>query len=136
MAISALSVQQIVAVIRQQIAAPVGKDNGAAPKVAPFSAPTAKRRQGGASTDKQSKLGRLIGQRLAALKKTDPDRGRKAFRIFLESVLIGELGEELINDPGFYQMVDDVQAQMEADPAIAKIMQEAIGLLLSGAEPV
>lgn len=47
-------------------------------------------------------------------------------------MLLAELGESLINDAAFYQMVDHVQQQMESDPQIAKAIQEASTILLSG----
>ena len=46
-----------------------------------------------------------------------------------------EFGEQLINDPGFYQMVDGIQMQMESNAEIAAIMQQAIAKLLGGAAP-
>lgn len=55
--------------------------------------------------------------------------------MFLESVLLSELGDGLINDPGFYQMVDHVQNQMEADPHLAHAIQEAAAVLLSERGP-
>jgi hypothetical protein len=82
-------VQQIVAAIRAEMAGRV--QAGAAPRRA-----AAKPARGQAS-----RSGTLIAERVRALDPADPDRGRKAFRIFLESVLLAELGEELINDHGF-----------------------------------
>lgn len=72
----------------------------------------------------------LIRKRVNALQADDPQRGRKAMRIFLESVLLGEFGEALINDAGFHQMVDEIQGQMEGDARIAAAMQEAAAQLL------
>lgn len=74
----------------------------------------------------------LIGQRVKALDPADPQRGRKAFRIFLESVLLNELGQELINDTAFYQMVDQVQQTMEQDEKIAAAIEKAVASLLNG----
>ena len=76
-------------------------------------------------------LGAVIGRRIQAIDPNDPDRRRKAFRVFLESVLLAELGEALINDPAFYQLVDQVQAQMQADADLARAMDEAADLLLA-----
>ncbi len=134
MSISALSVQQIVAVIRQQIAAPLDKTPAPATPVSPG----AMRKAGNAKTNlknKQARLSGLIAKRVGALEKADPERGRKAFRIFLESILLNEFGDNLINDPGFYQMVDDIQIQMEKSPEITALMQQAITQLLSGITP-
>ena len=136
MAISPLSIQQIVAVIRQQITEPIRTFSNAPPMAAPG---TGRKGAGTGSRSRQAKpsgLSKLIGHRVGALQAEDPERGRKAFRIFLESVLINELGENLINDPAFYQMVDDIQVQMESDPDIAKAMHEATAQLLAGVDPI
>jgi len=137
MSISALSVQQIVAVIQQQLAASVGKGSVPPAPVAPAGTQRTTRKEGGAKSTRREKQGltRLIGQRVAALEAADPDRGRKAFRIFLESLLLAKLGENLINDAAFYQMVDDVQRQIEKNSDTAKLMHEAIAQLLAGASP-
>ncbi|PRC93924.1 hypothetical protein [Solimicrobium silvestre] len=136
MAISPLSVQQIVAVIRQQMTDPIRTMSTSVP----MSAPGVVRKGAGTRSQttkvKQGGLSKMIGHRVNALQVTDPERGRKAFRIFLESVLINELGEDLINDPSFYQMVDDIQVQMESNPDIAKAMREATDQLLSGVDPL
>ena len=80
-----------------------------------------------------SRAGSLIAERVRALDPADPERGRKAFRIFLESVLLAELGEELINDHAFYELVDQVQRTMEASPQIAAAMSKAVARLLEPA---
>lgn len=78
-------------------------------------------------------LNTLIGQRVKSIDPNDPQRGRKAFRIFLETVLLSQLGENLINDPKFYQMVDDIQNAMESDPAVNLQIDTAVAHLLSAA---
>ena len=136
MTISPLSIQQIVNVIRQQMTSPVRPDSG--------TVATAMNRKpkSGATTDNQGeqpktqrRLDQLISQRMAAIPPDDPDRRRKAFRLFLESVLLNELGENLLNDPGFSQLIDTVQLQMESMPETAATIQEATRLLLDGARP-
>ena len=76
-------------------------------------------------------LDAVIARRVQAIDPDDPDRRRKAFRVFLESVLLAELGEALINDAGFYQLVDQVQTRMQADGDLARAMDEAADLLLA-----
>jgi hypothetical protein len=76
-------------------------------------------------------LNAVITRRVQAIDPDDPDRRRKAFRVFLESVLLAELGEALINDAGFYQLVDQVQTRMQADAELARAMDEAADLLLA-----
>ena len=73
-----------------------------------------------------------LTKRIQLISPDDSQRERKAFRALLEAMLLAELGESLINDAAFYQMVDHVQQQMESDPQIAKAIQEASMILLSG----
>lgn len=78
------------------------------------------------------KLSGLIQQRVKQIAQDDPQRGRKAFRVFLEAVLLAHFGEALAHDPKFYQVLDDIQSAMENDAASAVMIQSAIGHLLAG----
>ena len=73
----------------------------------------------------------LIELRIGQIASDDPQRGSKAFRVFLESVLLSHLGEQMINDPRFFQLLDEVQASMEGDPACGALVTAAIEHLLS-----
>jgi hypothetical protein len=75
-------------------------------------------------------LATTIARRVAVIGKDDPDRRRKAFRIFLESLMLDEWGAQLLNDPGFQQLVDTVQAQMESSADLRGMMDEASDRLL------
>jgi len=118
------NVQQIVAVIRQQLAT----------RASPFD-PRLRRGEGsgGAGAKSPKDIAALIGQRIKAIDRDDPNRGRKTFRVFLESILLSEFGEDLINDPQFYRIVDDVQHQMETDPSTQGTVSIAIQELVSQA---
>lgn len=72
----------------------------------------------------------LIAQRVRAIPADDPQRRRKAFRVFLESALLNELGDSLINDPGFYRLVDRVEQQMTANPQLSEAIDAAAEMLL------
>jgi hypothetical protein len=78
-------------------------------------------------------LAALIAQRVRAISPDDPQRERKALRVFLETVLLSELGSNLLNDPGFAPMVDHVQSEMEADPDLALAARHAAQVLLKSA---
>jgi len=112
---------QIAALIRSQVAS-LRKTSGS-------SGGKDKARQG--KLPQEHDIAGLIAQRVLVIAPDDPQRERKAFRIFLESVLLAELGGELINDPAFYQMVEDVQLQMESDPGLASAVSQAARLLLA-----
>jgi len=118
------SIQQIVSVIRQQLAARGDRVDARAIR------PPAQRPP---STDRSPRpdLLTVVGQRVRAISRDDPERGRKAFRIFLESLLVAELDESIITDPQFYRMVDDVQRTMESDPQLKTSIEAAIRHLLA-----
>jgi hypothetical protein len=71
-----------------------------------------------------------VAQRVAALTPDDPNRRRKVFRIFLESVLTMEFGTELIGDSGFDQLVEQVLVQMESDPELSALIDAATQALI------
>ena len=73
----------------------------------------------------------LVAQRVHALDRDDPRRKHKAVRIFLESVLLYELGGQLVTDPSFTDMVDAVQDQMQGDPQLAAAVDQLGTFLLS-----
>jgi hypothetical protein len=73
---------------------------------------------------------RLILQRVLAIDPHDPQRRRKAFRVFLESILADELGSELLNDPAYHQVVESVCRTMEGNDALAPAIDKAGDYLL------
>jgi hypothetical protein len=85
-----------------------------------------------ASPEGSVDVARALTKRIQFIAPDDPDRHRKAFRAFLEAMLLVELGDSLINDAAFYQMVDQIQKQMEADPQLAEAVRNASSILLKG----
>ena len=73
-----------------------------------------------------------LQRRIAAIPPEDPDRPRKAVRIYLESELAREFGAGLLNDPGFPALLDAVQQRMQDDEQTACAV-EALGRLQTGA---
>jgi hypothetical protein len=73
----------------------------------------------------------FMAQRLQAIDRTDPDRRRKAVRVVLELELARAFGTGLLNDPGFPQMVDAVQDQMQGDGQAAAAVHALGDLLLA-----
>lgn len=89
--------------------------------------------QASATRDKYSTkeaLNSWVAQRVAALTPDDPQRRRKVFRIFLESVLALEFGPQLIGDNDFDQLVEKVLVHMESDSELNTMMNEAALALL------
>ena len=119
---SVASIAQLVATIKANLASDMA---GAA------RAKQSHKENGTSDRQKTTSLAESIRTRIERIDANDPHRGRKAFRVFLESALLVSLGEELINDPQFFQLVDTVQAQMEADIDTSRQIDEAIRHLLS-----
>ncbi|MBA2673918.1 hypothetical protein [Ramlibacter sp.] len=78
-------------------------------------------------------LALLAAERIRGIRADDPQKKQKAVRVFLESVLLSELGPALVNDPGFSRMVDHVQQQFQDDPQLAQAADQAAELLLQSA---
>lgn len=105
-------------------------------QLAPHSTAMPARRSGGARSPaaQGEGLARLVEARVRAIGRDDPQRGRKAFRVFLEAVLADELGEHLLADPRFFQLVDEVQGALEQDAACAPLLEQAVQQLLAGGQ--
>lgn len=73
----------------------------------------------------------LVFRRIRLVDPGDPDRRRKVFRVFIESVLLFELGDELINDAKFHELVATVQERMAGDTGLAVAMNEASDRLVA-----
>lgn len=81
-------------------------------------------------------LATILVRRIGGIQPDDVSRHSKTLRIFLEEILLNQLGQtghrHLLNDPAFHQMVTDVQHTMEADAELASCIAEATHLLLAG----
>jgi hypothetical protein len=74
-----------------------------------------------------------LSQEVRSIRPDDPQRHRKAFRVYLQSLLARECGITRIDDPGLLDLVDRVQETMERDPAICSAIQRAGEELLRSA---
>jgi len=110
---------------RQDLQAPPGGNEGTAPA----------RSQRGISDESNAdaRISQMVALRVQALSPNDPQRQKKAFRIFLESVLTQEFGRDRFDDKGFEQMVDAVLQRMESDAELSAALHEAGNLLLAEA---
>lgn len=70
-----------------------------------------------------------IEARMHALEAGTPDRNRRARRIFFESVITWEFGDELLLDSQFLRMIDDIEKTVEADPEINRQFSELLASL-------
>lgn len=66
-----------------------------------------------------------LASRLAALRPDDPQRTRKALRLFIEAVLLDEFGAALILDADFQRLVDNALSALEADESLGQTLSQA-----------
>lgn len=98
-------------------------------------APASSQRPIDADSSDEAQIRQMVAMRVRALSPDDPQRQRKAFRLFLESVLVQELGRDRLDDKGFDQMVDTVLQRMESDAGLKAALHEAGNLLFAEAVP-
>ena len=81
-------------------------------------------------TASRPSLEERVLQRLAAMDPEDPRRRQRAFKAFVEVRLLNAFGEQLGNDAGFHQLVEDVSNAMQGDAELTREIEEATDLLL------
>jgi hypothetical protein len=54
--------------------------------------------------------------------------------MFLEISLVGALGQEVVRDPAFQGLVDQVQRQMEGNPGLGAMISDAGRILIESSE--
>jgi hypothetical protein len=89
-------------------------------------------RTGQAGSSQQGRISSTVAQRIQAIAAYDPDRRRKAVRIFLQAELLREFGDALLTDPQFGTMLDAIQEQMAQDEHTAAAVTALGDLLLAG----
>jgi hypothetical protein len=71
-------------------------------------------------------LRRRIQDRLRAIDPTDPQRERHQRRVFLESVLAWELGDNLLLDSRFEEMMASIDEAIAADPVTERSFRDLL----------
>jgi hypothetical protein len=112
----------LIETLRRQV--PTGLDRSLAVKAqhAKTQAPRNKRAS-------LSELGSTLAQRIQAINPDDKRRHHKAVRIFLETILVNEFGDGLLTDPKFSEVIEEIQATMDADSAISKQLDSLVAEL-------
>lgn len=112
--------QRLAAAVRQQLTSLRERGTGRSERSAPAALAPRGRHAVSSAT----------AQRIEAIAPDDPDRPRKAVRIYLEAELAREFGARLLNDPAFPAMLDAVQQRMQEDEQMATAV-DALGQLLA-----
>lgn len=117
-------VQALAAIMRAQVQA-LGR-----PVIAPSTSGVARGEGKSIKRTKSEDLAARLARRVRAIDPADPDAERQAMQVFLESVLLAEIGEHLINDPAFHQVVEGVYQQMSSNQELLGMMGKAAKALL------
>lgn len=73
-----------------------------------------------------SQLRERVLTRMASIDPADPQHKSRSRRIFIESVLAWEFGEQLLSDRGLDELVEQVQAAMSGSPEIELQLSELL----------
>lgn len=120
-------VDALAAIIRRQVGSLARPAGAATPTAALAGEARSRRKMRGGD------LAAVVARRVRAVDPADPDAHAKAFQVFLESVLLAEFGDHLINDPAFHQLVQSLYHQMASAPELAEMMRRASATLLGQA---
>jgi hypothetical protein len=102
------SVAQAMQVLRRQMAENLQRMRGSTKLAA---APTA----GASAASAAAPLRQTVARRIKAIDADDPRYRDKVTALFVESVLLAEFGQGLVNDPAFRDLAQQVQSAMLAD---------------------
>jgi hypothetical protein len=109
-------VDQVLLLLRQQLAARSGVKASATPK-----APQEASRQAGSASLQEALARRLSELRAGGLASRD-----SLARLLLEEVLTAQFGRHLLNDAGFQRLVVDVHAAIEADAELRQALDRLL----------
>lgn len=84
----------------------------------------------GATTSEGADWLAQVARSVVAIGRDDPQRKRKAFRVYLRAALARELGVAHADDHGFPQLVERVLETMESDPQLNEAIATAGDMLL------
>jgi hypothetical protein len=81
-------------------------------------------KEAGGAVNAQRASPEALKQRLAegieGIALDDPERKKKALRVFVEGVLAWQFGDALLNDRRFAELVSEVQATLEMEPGFVE----------------
>jgi hypothetical protein len=72
-------------------------------------------------------LRRRIAERMKAIDPQNGNANRRRKRVFLESALAWEFGEDALKDPSFQELVDRLEDALASHPEVEKQLQAAFG---------
>ena len=100
---------------------------GEAGKAGAKGATGARRSKGTAAAPARPELAAIkarVVEAVWALDPEDPGRRSKMLKALVENALTRQFGEQLLNDPRFADLVDNVAVALEGDPAVSVLLGE------------
>jgi len=70
------------------------------------------------STLELKELEKRLLDRIKVVDPDDPDRDKKTIYIFVQTILTWELGENLLKDPNFYELVEKVSELIQSNAGL------------------
>ena len=112
------NISQVMEILRRQVSTP---DNAQASLKSGAMARQAKNleKDRTARGNDPKALERKIASRIRLLPLDSDKELRTAIRVFMEDVLLAEFGDELGQDPGFYEMVEGLATTVSSDKALS-----------------
>lgn len=71
-------------------------------------------------------LKQRLAEGIESIALDDPERRKKALRVFVEGVLAWQFGDALLNDPRFAELAAEVQATLEKEPQFVEHLLETL----------
>jgi hypothetical protein len=86
-------------------------------------------RKSGPAPSSEQTLQTRVSTRLRRLSKDDPRRMDKASTIIIRSALASRFGEEVLDDPSFVQLTEDIKRIFVTQPAVRKKIEHLLDSL-------
>jgi len=118
------NINQIMEIVRTQVS---GKTSGVKKSK---SAAAQKPSTGKVGKISQTELKKKITEKLKSTGSNTPESLQKSKEIFLESVILWEFGENLINDPSFPILIDKIRTTLDEDEQTSKNFERLINQLM------
>lgn len=76
-----------------------------------------------------NELRQRVRNKLCAIDAAEAKAPHKGMHVFLETVLLWEFGDKLLEDPKFYSLLEDMQRDIESDRTVSAKLENMISLL-------
>ena len=104
----------IVAILRKQLGSPAKSKSKSVDKRSNLDDTDAS----ATSSLELEELEKRLLDRIKAVDPNDPDKAKKTSHIFVQTILTWELGEKLLDDPNFHELIERVSDLIQSDTGL------------------